>query len=72
MKKKLLQAEAYRPLLEESLEQLEEQITEHFGAERLASYREEEADFKSKVVDFRCHKDLANPYDLPRPARKSY
>ena len=49
---------------------LEEGIQEKYGAVRLEEMKQEEAQFKAKVLDIKQHKDLKNPYDLAKPTGK--
>lgn len=43
---------------------------EKYGVDKLAEWKEEEEDFKMRVVDMSEHNTLLNPYDLPIPSGK--
>lgn len=70
LRKKFVEAQKYKNAAVEVLRKLEGRIKEKYGEATLEQYMREEADFQAKVVHLHHHKDLKNPYDLPRPTRK--
>ena len=73
LRKRFEKALKYIPLFREAAEAVEDAVKDSRGVEvgeaELERWREEEADFKRKVVDPKTHADInENPYDLPKPA----
>jgi hypothetical protein len=63
----------YKPLFQESVNSVEHSVVDNhgkdIGADLLKAWREEEANFKQKVVDFHTHGEiLESPYNFPKPA----
>lgn len=60
-------------MFQAAVDSVEEAVIEKHGDEagkaKLAGWKEEEAEFKRNVVNFKTHHNIKqSPYDLPRPA----
>ena len=69
--KKYREACKYLPRISNGLDVLEKGIEKKYGVDKLDEMKAQESDFKKKVLEMKYHKDLVNPYDLPRPSGKS-
>jgi hypothetical protein len=72
LRKKFLKAVKYKPLFQESVDSIERSVVDNhgkdMGADLLKAWREEEANFKQKVVDFCTYREiLESPYNLSKP-----